>query len=115
MAEGVVDVLEPIEVHHQQPDQLVVLVRAGQRRAGAVAQQRAVREPGEVVVPRLMLSDARVAARAVDGEQRQRDQRQQQRLLMAHGEHERRQSEHQRRGHGLEGEVLAQVLADRAP
>jgi hypothetical protein len=50
MAEGVVDVLEVIEIHHHHRDALPMPPGAGQRLAQAVAQHEAVRQSGQGVV-----------------------------------------------------------------
>ena len=50
MAEGVVDVLEVIEIHHHHRDALPMPPGAGQRLAQAVAQHDAVRQSGQGVV-----------------------------------------------------------------
>jgi hypothetical protein len=50
VAEGVVDELEAVEIHHQQPELVSLTVRLRDRLGDAIIEQQAVREPGECVV-----------------------------------------------------------------
>jgi len=55
VAERIVDLLEAVEIEHQDSDAGVGAASAMQRLADAVVEERAVREPGERVVQRLVL------------------------------------------------------------
>ena len=76
VAERVVDLLEAVEVHEHHREAAVAARRRRERLLDAVAEQRAVRQAGQGVVQRLVLLGDRLAAAAVDGEQRQEQQRQ---------------------------------------
>ena len=70
VAEAVVDVLEAVEVAEEHRRRDAVAARAGQRLAQPVLEQRAVREPGERVVQRLVREGdlrARPLDRVADG------------------------------------------------
>ena len=55
VAERVVDLLEAVEIEHQQRDLLAGAAIAGQRLIEPVLEQGAIGEPGELIVQRLML------------------------------------------------------------
>ena len=73
--EGVVDLLEPVEVDDREHDRHVLALRRGDRRRGALLVDGAVRQVGERVVLGEVGVDAKLAAQAArhghrDGEQR---------------------------------------------
>ena len=107
VAERVVDLLEVVEVHEHHGGRVSRRAAARSACCDAVAEQHAVRQAGERVVERLVLLGDRLAPAAVDGQQRQDEQRQ-------HGEREvggdhqhRREAEQQAGGRGLEEESEA--------
>ena len=57
MAEGVVDLLEAVQIHQQKGDLGAVTIRLPDRLTEAFAQQRAVRQTGQSVVVRLILQE----------------------------------------------------------
>jgi hypothetical protein len=94
VAERVVDLLEVIEVHDHHHSGLAGAPSCADRLVDPVAEQLAVREPGEGVMERLVLLGDRLAAAAVDGEQRQEQQRDRRQAEVG-GEHrDRREAEH---------------------
>jgi hypothetical protein len=54
VAERVVDLLEPVEVEHDDGERLAAFGRKGDSLRGCLAEEVPVREPGEVVVQRLV-------------------------------------------------------------
>ena len=85
VAEGVVDLLETVQVEQQQRESLRVVVV--ERGGGALREPLAVREPGQRVRHRLLLALERDGADLVDDEQGREQQRQEVRPLL-HGEHD---------------------------
>ena len=112
MAERVVDLLEVVEVHDHHGRAAVAALGGAHGLLDAVAEQHAVREAGERVVQRLVLLGDRLAAAAVDREQRQEQQRQHGEREVG-GDHEhRREPEQQAGGRGLEEEVGGEVAPE---
>ena len=112
VAERVVDLLEVVEVDQHHGGGGVRAVAGGDRLLDAVAEQRAVGQPGQRVVQRLVLLGDRRAAAAVDGEERQQQQQQRGQAELR-GEHDdRREAEQQARGRGLEEQVVGEVAAE---
>ena len=112
VAERVVDLLEVVEVDQHHGGDAIGAAAGVEHLLDAVAEQRAVRQAGERVVQRLVLLGDRLAAAAVDGEQRQEQQRhRRQREVGGEGDH-RREAEHQAAGRDLEEPVLDEVAAD---
>ncbi len=93
--------------------EIVAVARAEvQRLLDAVLEQQAVRQAGERVVQRLVLLGDRLATAAVDGEQRQQQQRdRRQREVAGEGDH-RREAEQQPGRRRLEEAVLDEVAPD---
>ena len=109
MAERVVDLLEVVEVHDHHHGGLAAAAAGADGLVDAVAEQLAVRQAGERVVERLVLLGDRLAAAAVDGEDRQEEQRDRRQAEVG-GEHDdRREAEHQAVDRGLEEEVAHEV------
>ena len=50
MAEAVVDVLEPVQIDHQQRHKLIIALRSFHRVLQTRQQQQAVRQPGQRIV-----------------------------------------------------------------
>jgi hypothetical protein len=67
VAERVVDLLEAVEVHHQHGDAAALALRRQDRLLDAVAEERAVREPGQRVVQRLVLVERRLTPQLLFG------------------------------------------------
>ena len=112
VAERVVDLLEVIEVHDHHGQAAVAALGGAQRLLDAVAEQHAVGQAGERVVQRLVLLGDRLAAAAVDGQQRQEQQRQDGEREVG-GDHEhRREAEQQAGGRGLQEEVGGEVAQE---
>ena len=112
MAERVVDLLEVVEVHDHHGRAAVAALGGAHGLLDAVAEQHAVREAGERVVQRLVLLGDRLAAAAVDRQQRQEQQRQHGEREVG-GDHEhRREAEQQAGGRGLEEEVGGEVAPE---
>ena len=109
VAERVVDLLEAVEVHEHHRDARAVALGGEDRLGGAVAEQRAVGQPGEVVVQRAVLVHDRVAAALVDRGERQGEQRDQQRVAAGDDDHDRAHAEQHRGRGGLEDEVAHEV------
>ena len=114
VAERVVDLLEVVEIHDHHDRVLAVAAASADGLIDAVAEQLAVRQAGERVVQRLVLLRDRLAAAAVDGEDRQEEQRDRRQREVG-GEHDdRRQAEHQAVDRGLEEQVAHHVAEDRS-
>ncbi len=112
VAERVVDLLEVVEVDQHHRGGAIPAAAGADHLLDAVAEQRAVRQAGERVVERLVLLGDRLAATAVDGEQRQEEQRHgRQGEVGGEGDH-RREAQHQAAGGDLEEPVLDDVTAD---
>ncbi len=113
VAEGVVDLLEPVQV--QQRDREPLDVRTIDRLAEPLQQQLAVGQPGQRVVQGGVLLDDRHPGGLVDREHRDQEQRHVPRA--AHrGEHDqRRQRQHRRGRHHVVREVLGERLAEGLP
>ena len=112
VAERVVDLLEVVEVdqHHGRGD--VRAAAGGDRLLDAVAEERAVGEPGQRVVQRLVLLRDRGAAAAVDREERQQQQQQRGQRELGRQHHDRREAEQQAGGRGLEEQVVGEVAPE---
>ncbi len=108
VAQGVVDVLEAVEVEQQDAHPRALSAGGGDRLLGAVVEEHAVGQVGEPVVQRLVLAEPGVAARPVDREQGHDEQRHEEQAVHRGGHHEWRVADEQGRGPGLEAEVLAQ-------
>ena len=111
VAEGVVDLLEPVEVEQEQRHR-----RARSARASAPAsaicgdQQLAVRQPGQGVVQGRVLLLQRDGRGLVDEEQRQQEQRDQLPGRAGDDHDERRQREHGEGGDGVVADVVDEVV-----
>ena len=112
VAERVVDLLEVVEVHDHHREAAVAALGGAQRLLDAVAEQHAVGQAGERVVQRLVLLGDRLAAAAVDGQQRQEQQRQDGEREVG-GDHEHgREPEQQAGGRRLQEEVGREVAQE---
>ncbi|HST39173.1 MAG TPA: hypothetical protein VLK58_06680, partial [Conexibacter sp.] len=112
MTERVVDLLEVVEVHDHHREAAVAALGGAQRLLDAVAEQHAVGQAGERVVQRLVFLGDRLATAAMDGQQRQEQQRQDGEREVG-GDHEhRREAEQQAGGRGLQEEVGREVAQE---
>jgi len=90
MPERVVDLLEPVEVEQEEPGPATGSRRFGQRASGLAQQQRAVGQPGQLIVVRLVLSLHRSRGARVDGGHRQQEQQDEQDRPAHHDRDQRR-------------------------
>ena len=107
VAERVVDLLEPVQVHHQHADLALAGGRLLQRGGEARVQVRAVGQAGERVVRRLVLVEHRLTAAELDRDERDPQQRDQRQVVVRDHEHRGHECEQHRGGHHLEDEVGA--------
>ena len=112
VAERVVDLLEVVEVHDHHGEAAVAALGGAHALLDAVAEQHAVRQAGERVVQRLVLLGDRLAAAAVDGQQRQEQQRQDGEREVGGDHEDRREAEQQAGGRGLQEEVGGEVAQE---
>ena len=95
MAERVVDLLEVVEIHDHDHGGVAVAAAGADGLVDPVAEQLAVREAGERVVQRLVLLGDRFPSTAVDGEDRQEEQRDRRQREVGGEDDDRREPEHQ--------------------
>jgi hypothetical protein len=112
VAQGVVDLLEVVEVHQHHREAGPVAAGDADGLLDAVAEQDAVRQPGERVVDGLVLLRDRGAPAAVDRVQGQEEEADQREGVVRRQHDDRREPEHQARGGGLGEPVLDEVAPD---
>ena len=117
VAEGVVDLLEAIEVEQHHRDAGPGAPGARDRVLGARAEEDAVGQTGQRVVQGEALGDERLAAGALDGDHGQGQQRQQHRRRVEREDGERREAQQDALGGRLAdelgGDLVAQAGAGR--
>ena len=115
MPERVVDVLEAVEVQDEDSHQPVIGACASERGRETVVKVRAVGQPGERVVGRLVLVDDRLPPAEFDGYQRYPQQGNQPDVVGGDHQKDRHQCHQDDGARELEGEVGAHVVERARP
>jgi hypothetical protein len=112
VAEGVVDLLEAVEIHDEYGERLGPAFEAGAELPNdQIPEQDAVGKPGQRVVRRLMLAAGGVTATPVDGEKRKDEERKQADAELRGPDEDGRQTQEDRSGRSAEAQVTAEVFA----